>query len=55
MRKRRIIKIKNPDCINLKDMQQNYAGLWRTLQMNVAKTRHGFLAMTKTHTYKLEA
>ena len=54
MSKRRVIKIKNPDCVNLNEMQQNYAGLWRTLKMNITKTRDGFLAMTKTHTYKLE-
>ena len=54
MGKRRVIKIKNPDCVNLNDMQKNYAGLWRTLKTNVTRTRHGFLAMTETHSYKLE-
>jgi hypothetical protein len=54
MGKRRVIKIKNPDCVNLNDMQKNYAGLWRTLKMNITRTSHGFLAMTETHSYKLE-
>ena len=54
MSKHRVIKIKNPDCVNLNEMQQNYAGLWRTLKTNITRTTHGFLVMTKTHTYKLE-
>ena len=52
--KRKVIKVRNPDCKNLYAMQQNYSGLWRALGLQVTRNKKGFKAMTKTHTYQLE-
>ena len=52
--KRKVIRIRNPDCKNLREMQQNYSGLWRALGLSVTRNKRGFQAMTKTHTYQLE-
>lgn len=51
--KRKTIKIHNPDCTNLNAMQQNYSGLWRTLGLQVTRTKRGFIVKNNTRTYEI--
>tara|TARA_R100001086_G_scaffold229884_1_gene149935 strand:- start:559 stop:723 length:165 start_codon:yes stop_codon:yes gene_type:complete len=53
---KRIIRIKNPDCSNLKGMFENYSGLWRTLRVKaILKERRGVTISIGNRLYKLEA
>ena len=51
--KRKAIKIHHPDCTNLTAMQQNYSGLWRTLGLQVTRTRKGFIVKNNIRTYEI--
>ena len=51
--KRKAIKIRHPDCSNLAAMQQNYSGLWRTLGLQVTRTRRGFIVKNNIRTYEI--
>tara|TARA_R100001132_G_C3269051_1_gene91357 strand:+ start:1850 stop:2020 length:171 start_codon:yes stop_codon:yes gene_type:complete len=56
MRKRRIIKINNPDCKDPDTMLQDYSGLWRILKVKAAlKQQYGFMIKMGNTLYKLEA
>ena len=53
--KSKVIKISNPDCKNIYEMQQNYSGLWRALGLQVTTINKGFVISNKECTYQLEA
>ena len=53
--KRKVIRIRNPDCSNISAMQQNYSGLWRTLGLQVTRTKRGFVVKNNIRTYEIGA
>ena len=47
--------IRNQDCKNLAELEQNYAGLWRALGWQVTKKKTSFILRSQCRTYMIGA
>ena len=47
--------IRNQDCKNLAELEQNYSGLWRALGLQVTKKKNSFILRSQCHTYMIGA
>ena len=43
--------IRNQDCKNITELEQNYAGLWRALGLQVTKKKNSFVLRSQCRTY----
>ena len=47
--------IRNQDCKDLAELEQNYAGLWRALGWKVTKKKNSFILRSQCRTYMIGA